>query len=79
MGSVFFGKWYTILWMKQKEKEIVAEYLSNIAVAWFAAGVIGIFIGGAKNIGEISISLLWGLILSGTFLYAGTVVLKGER
>jgi hypothetical protein len=51
-------------------QQLIAEYLTNIAVAWFAAGVIGVFIGGAKSLTQIVFSVLWGIILSIGFLFA---------
>jgi len=50
--------------LSNKAKQLIAEFLSNIGVAWFAAGVIGVFLGGAKTFSQIIISVGWGLLLS---------------
>lgn len=60
-----------------KQKELIAEFLGNIGVAWFAAGVIGVFLSGSRNPLEIAVSVTWGVALSIAFLYAGTYLMKG--
>ena len=59
-----------------KEKQLVAEFFSNIAVAWFAAGIIGIFIGQKRSLYEIVFSILWGLLFSSLFLFIGVKLIK---
>jgi len=61
------------------ELKLVAEFFSNVAVAWFAAGVIGVFVGNIKEPKEILISLLWGITYSGLFLFVGAKILKGVK
>ncbi len=62
-----------------KQKQLAAEFFANIAVAWFAAGVIGIFLGGYRNTEQLLISLSWGLSLSFLFLYVGLYLIKGQK
>jgi len=57
--------------LSNRAKQLIAEFLSNIGVAWFAAGVISIFISGTKTFTEIIISVGWGLLLSLVFLWVG--------
>lgn len=57
-------------------QRLAAEFFSNIGVAWFAAGVIGIFIGGPKTFSDILLSLFWGISLSFIFLRIGSGFLK---
>jgi hypothetical protein len=52
--------------------KLVAEFFSNVAVAWFAAGVIGVFVGGVKSLSDAFISLSWGISFSFVFLLIGT-------
>lgn len=59
------------------QKQLIAEFLTNIGVAWFAAGVVGIFLTGLRNPLEIGVSLGWGLLFSVAFLYAGIYLIKG--
>lgn len=56
--------------------QLIAEFLSNIGVAWFASGVISIFLGNIKNPKDILFSLFWGLLFSGLFLSAGVIVIE---
>lgn len=59
------------------QKQLIAEFLSNIGVTWFAAGVIGVFLGGAKNLLEIFFSVSWGLLFSLLFISTGFYLLRG--
>lgn len=59
-----------------KEKQLVAEFFSNIGVAWFAAGVIGIFIGQKRSLYEIMFSIFWGLLFSSLFLFIGVKLIR---
>jgi len=61
------------------QRKLIADYFAQIGVAWFATGVIGIFIGGVKTIIEILGSLSWGIGFSVLFLLIGTFILKGLR
>lgn len=62
----------------QGEKQLVAEFFSNIGVAWFSASVIGVFVGQKKNFSEILFSTAFGLIFSILFLFFG-VKLIGKK
>lgn len=55
---------------------LIAEFMTNIGVAWFAAGVIGAFIGGSKTIPEIIISISWGIVVSLIFLGGGLYFIR---
>ena len=58
-----------------KQKELLANFLSNIGVAWFAAGVVApIFISSKTT--DIIISGVWGLILSIFSLSFSLLVVK---
>ncbi|MDP3994381.1 MAG: hypothetical protein Q8P91_00935 [bacterium] len=59
--------------------KLIAEFLTNIGVAWFGVGVIGVFAGGAKSVVNILISLSWGTFFSVLFLWIGISFLKGVR
>lgn len=56
--------------------KLVSEFLSNIGVAWFTAGVIGIFITGTRGYNEVLTSLGWGIGFSLLFLVSGMGFLK---
>lgn len=62
-----------------KQKQLIAEYLTNIGVAWFAAGVIGVFISKPESIFTIIGSFLWGIVLSLVSLWSGVLLIKGEK
>ena len=62
-----------------EQRRLIADYFSQIGVTWFAAGVIGIFIGGVKTTIEILSSLSWGVGFSVLFLLMGTFIIKGIR
>ena len=61
------------------QKRLVAEFLANIGVAWFTAGVIGIFIASTISLTQVISSLSWGIILSIMFLGLGSFLLKGVK
>ena len=61
------------------QKRLIADFFANIGVAWFAAGVIGVFVGGQRSINDIFISLSWGIFFSFVFLSAGTITLKTKK
>jgi hypothetical protein len=60
----------------QSEKQLVAEFFSNIGVAWFSASVIGVFVGQKKNFSEILFSTVFGLIFSILFLFFGVKLIS---
>lgn len=59
-----------------KENQLVAEFFSNIGVAWFVAGVISVFLGEVKTIKLVFISVTWGIIFSAFFLLIGIIVIN---
>lgn len=61
-----------------EQKKIIANFFANIGVAWFAAGVIGIFVNQITNTTEILKSLVWGVGFSYLFLSVGTVIIKNN-
>lgn len=65
--------------ISQGQKHLVADFLANVGVAWFAAGVIGILISGTKSMNDILFSFSWGIGLGIVFLGMGTYVLKGVK
>lgn len=64
---------------REEQRKLLADFLANIGVAWFAAGVIGLFVSGVKNIIDAGLSLAWGLGLSAIFLWFGMIVVKGRK
>lgn len=65
--------------MKQvafERKKLAANFFANIGVAWFASGVIGIFINQMTDKNDIVVSLIWGVGYGFLFLFAGMYVLK---
>lgn len=61
------------------QRKLAADFLTNIGVAWFAAGVIGLFVGGSKNLTDLFISLGWGIGFSVIFFLVGFRMLKGVQ
>ena len=53
------------------QRQLLAEFLSNLGVAWFAGGIIGVFISGTNDLFKIIISVFWGLLLSAISLSGG--------
>jgi len=62
-----------------KEKDLIAEFLSNIGVAWFAAGVITLFVSLEQNLLQNVISLAWGVGFSFSFLSFGMYFARGSK
>lgn len=60
-------------------RRIIAEFLTNIGVAWFAAGVIGVFVGNTRTSGDIALSLIWGSGLSIVSLMAAIRVITSKK
>lgn len=60
------------------QKQVIAEFLANIGVAWFAAGVIGVFITKTGSVLTIIGSFSWGIVLSLVFLWSGVILIKGK-
>jgi hypothetical protein len=61
------------------QRRLMAEFLSNIGVAWFAAGVIGMFPFWQKGWLDAGISFVWGLGFSIGFLRVSLVFVKGVK
>ncbi|MFZ5366119.1 MAG: hypothetical protein ACOZBZ_02400 [Patescibacteria group bacterium] len=61
------------------QQRLIAEFLSNIGVAWFVAGVISVFPSWPKNWSEAAISFLWGAFFSLGFLRTGLFFVKGVK
>lgn len=60
------------------QRKTLAEFLANIGVTWFAGGVVApVFV--AKNLAEIMIPGLWGVILTGISLFFSLWVVKGNK
>lgn len=62
-----------------EQKKLIANFLANVGVAWFAGGVIGIFINNLTDKYEIISSLIWGLGFGFLFLYYGVLMLKSSQ
>lgn len=60
------------------EYQLVAEFFSNIAVAWFTAGVIGVFISKKTSIFSYFYSIGWGLFFSFIFLLIAVKLIKNQ-
>lgn len=61
------------------QKKIVAEFLSNISVAWFGTGVISPFLSRPKSLSETIIPFVWGIILAIGFLRIALFFTKGVK
>jgi hypothetical protein len=61
------------------QKKLAADFLTNIGVAWFAAGVIGLFVGEARDLNNLLTSLSWGIGFSILFFMVGWRFMKGVR
>jgi len=59
-----------------KQKELLANFVSNIGVAWFAGGIIGSVFNPSRNIYQILIYSVWGLISSVIFIMSGILLVK---
>ena len=62
--------------ISKSQKQIIAEFLTNIGVAWFAAGVISVFVSKPKNFLEIIFSVSWGIIISFLFLLMSVYTIR---
>lgn len=60
------------------EKRLLAEFVANIGVAWFAAGVIGLFAGGKSSV-QVIFSLSWGMLFTVIFLRVALALIKGVK
>lgn len=59
------------------QKRLIAEFLSNIGVAWFAAGVITSFLSWPKSLLEAIVSSVWGIAFSASFLQIALFFTQG--
>lgn len=59
-----------------KQKEILASFMSNIGVAWFAGGIIGSVFNPSRDIYQILSYSVWGLISSVVFVMSGILLVK---
>lgn len=60
----------------KRESQLVAEFFSNIGVAWFAGGVISAFSRGFGEFFQSLISIIWGIVLSLVFLFVGIIIIN---
>ena len=61
------------------QQRLIAEFLSNIGVAWFAAGVISSFSSWPKSLLETIVPFVWGIALSASFLRIALFFAKGVK
>ncbi|PIU28636.1 hypothetical protein COT08_00805 [Candidatus Woesebacteria bacterium CG07_land_8_20_14_0_80_44_9] len=59
-----------------KQKELLASFVSNIGVAWFAGGIIGSVFNPSRDIYQILTYSLWGLISSVVFIMSGILLIR---
>jgi hypothetical protein len=68
--------------MKQsvfEQRKLIANFLANIGVAWFAAGVIGIFVNKVTDLAEVVKSLFWGIGFSMIFVVFGAMIITRKK
>lgn len=65
--------------LSSAQRKLIAEFLSNIGVAWFAGGVISIFVGTSRTPFENFLSIMWGITYSIIFLAFAMFTVKGVR
>lgn len=65
-------------WTSQQRK-IVSEFFSNVAVAWFAAGVIAPVIVRPASFIDLMITLGWGLAATIVFLKLSIEYIKEKQ
>jgi len=61
------------------QKRLIAEFLSNIGVGWFAAGVISSFPFWQRSLLNSVIPFLWGMTFSIGFLMIALFFTKGVK
>ena len=59
-----------------RRNQLIAEFFSNIGVAWFAGGVIGVLIDQRNNIYEIIYINIFSLIFCIIFLFFGVKLIS---
>ena len=71
--------YFKLMAVSSGQKKLAADFLTNIGVAWFVAGVISLFVSGSKNLIDVIVSLAWGIGFSTAFFLTGFRFLKGVR
>jgi len=61
------------------QRRLIGEFLANIGVAWFVAGVVNPFVSRPKSWEELAASLIWGVSFAVGFLRAGIFFVKGVK
>lgn len=61
------------------QRKVAAEIIGNIAVTWFAGGVISPIFVRTKTISEFAFSLILGLITSLVFARGAISLVKGVK
>ncbi len=61
--------------ISRREKKALSDFLINVAVAWFTAGVISVFIS-KYTVFEILVSITWGMVMSLISLLGGMKMVK---
>lgn len=61
------------------QKRLLAEFSTNIGVAWFAGSVVGTFVAFPVSSERTFITIVVGLLFSLVFLSIGFFTLKGAR
>ena len=61
-----------------EQRKLIADFFASIGVAWFAAGVIGVFVNRISETTDILRSLSWGIGFSYIFLSIGTVIIRNK-
>lgn len=61
--------------LAREQRRLLADFCSNFAIAWFAAGLVApIFTG--KSFEEINKSVIAAIVLGGVFLLIGVSLIK---
>jgi hypothetical protein len=61
------------------QNKLIADFFVNIGVAWFTAGVIGVFINKGLTQIEILYSVGWGVGFASLSLLLAVVIIKGRK
>ncbi|MCS6956540.1 MAG: hypothetical protein NZM02_01685 [Patescibacteria group bacterium] len=59
-----------------KQKEVLANFYANFALAWFSFGLISPIYSPVKDIVKLFIGIFLALIFGGIFIYLSMVTLK---
>lgn len=60
------------------QNKLIADFLANVGVAWFAAGVIGAFFNKNLDFIQALSSIGWGLAFSSLCLLLATSIIKSK-